>query len=106
MFKPIAVAVLLSLTGCTAKQADAAPSIPAKVVATDAQAKFDLGRDFCGGCVAGVRKHLADVDGVGEVVYQDGAKDFTIHFDSKKVKPEQIVAKLVASGEPGTKQLP
>jgi len=96
----VAAFAALSLSGCTS---DAAPKPPAKVVATDAAAKLDLGRDFCGSCVDGSRKHLAAVDGVGTIDFTAGAKFFTVHYDSKKVTPAQIVQKLVASGEPATK---
>ena len=41
--------------------------------------------------------------GVGAIDYTAGAKFFTVHYDSKKVTPVQIVQKLVASGEPATK---
>lgn len=92
------------LAGCTAESKPAAPTKPP--IPTDAQAKFDLGRDFCGNCVAGVRKHLANVAGVGAVDYVEGAKDFTIHFDSKQVDAPKLVAQLVASGEAGAKVLP
>ena len=90
----------LSVSGCTS---DAAPKPAPQVVATDATTRLDLGRDFCGSCVDGARTHLASVDGVGAIDYTAGAKFFTVHYDSKKVTPVQIVQKLVASGEPATK---
>lgn len=92
------------LAGCSAESQPAEP--PKPPIPTDAQAKFDLGRDFCGNCVAGVRKHLANVAGVGAVDYVEGAKDFTVHFDSKLTDAPKIAAKLVASGEAGAKVLP
>ena len=96
----VAALAALSVSGCTS---DAAPKPAPKVVATDATTRLDLGRDFCGSCVDGARKHLADFDGVGAIDYTAGAKFFTVHYDSKKVTPVQIVQKLVASGEPATK---
>lgn len=92
------------LAGCSAESKPAEPAKPP--IPTDAQAKFDLGREFCGNCVAGVRKHLANVAGVGAVDYVEGAKHFTIHFDSKLTDAPKIAAKLVASGEEGAKVLP
>ena len=97
----LAVAVLAA---CSAEPKQPEPSKPP--IPTDAQAKFALGREFCGNCVAGVRKHLANVAGVGAVDYVEGAKDFTIHFDSKLTDAPKIAAKLVAAGEEGAKVLP
>jgi copper chaperone CopZ len=96
----VAALAALSASGCTS---DAAPKPAPKVVATDATTRLDLGRDFCGSCVDGARTHLASVDGVGAIDYTAGARFFTVHYDSKKVTPAQIVQKLVASGEPATK---
>lgn len=96
--------VVVVLAGCSSESMQREPAKPP--IPTDAQAKFDLGRDFCGNCVAGVRKHLANVAGVGAVDYVEGAKDFTIHFDSKLIDAPKIAAKLVASGEEGAKVLP
>lgn len=96
----VAAFAAFSFPGCTS---EAAPKTPAKVVATDATTKLDLGRDFCGSCVDGARKHLADVAGVGTIDYTAGAKFFTVHYDSKQVTPAQIVQTLVAKGEPATK---
>jgi len=50
-----------------------------------------------------VRGALAKVAGVGEIAIKAGDKDFTVHYDSKQVKPEAIVAALVAAGEKGAK---
>lgn len=103
--RTLSAALLVAvLAGCTTESKPAEPPKPA--IPTDAQANFDLGRDFCGSCVAGVRKHLADVPGVGAVDHVEGAKHFTIHFDSKLIDAPKIAAKLVASGEEGAKVLP
>ncbi|MBL8735049.1 MAG: hypothetical protein JNL12_01350 [Planctomycetes bacterium] len=104
-FRNLAAAFAVAvLAGCSSERME--PVSRSQPIPTDAQAKFDLGRDFCGNCVAGVRKHLANVAGVGEVDYVEGAKDFTIHFDSKLIDAPKIAAKLVASGEEGAKVLP
>lgn len=50
-----------------------------------------------------MRGALAKVDGIGDIAIKAGDEDFTVHFDSKKVKPEAIVAALVAAGEKGAK---
>ncbi len=99
-----AALTVAALTACSAEPKQPEPSKPP--IPTDAQARFDLGRDFCGNCVAGVRKHLANVAGVGAVDYVEGAKDFTVHFDSKQIDAPKIAAKLVAAGEQGAKVLP
>jgi copper chaperone CopZ len=50
-----------------------------------------------------VRGALSKVDGVGEIAIKAGDKDFTVHYDSKKIQPDAIVSKLVAAGEKGAK---
>jgi copper chaperone CopZ len=50
-----------------------------------------------------VRGALANVPGVGRVDIAAGAPDFTVHYDSKQVKPADIVAKLKAAGETGAR---
>jgi len=50
-----------------------------------------------------VRGALSKVDGIGEISIKAGDPDFTVHYDSKKVKPADIVAKLQAAGEKGAK---
>lgn len=50
-----------------------------------------------------MRGALAKVEGIGEIAIKAGDKDFTVHFDSKKVQPAAIVAALQAAGEKGAK---
>lgn len=50
-----------------------------------------------------MRGALGKVDGIGEIAIKAGDKDFTVHYDSKKIKPADIAAKLVAAGEKGAK---
>lgn len=50
-----------------------------------------------------MRGALAKVDGVGEIAIKAGDKDFTVHYDAAKIKPADMVAKLVAAGESGAK---
>jgi hypothetical protein len=50
-----------------------------------------------------VRGALANVAGVGDIEIAEGANDFTVHYDSAKVKPADIVAKLHAAGEKDAK---
>lgn len=49
-----------------------------------------------------MRGAIGKMDGVGEIAIKAGDKDFTVNFDSKKVKLDAIVAALKAV-EPGTK---
>ena len=42
---------------------------------------------------------LKGVDGIGKVDIKAGPDGFTVHYDSKKVKPDAIVAALHAGGE-------
>jgi copper chaperone CopZ len=51
------------------------------------------------GCVTAVRRALEKVPGVGEIAIKPGDPDFVVHYDSKKVTKEQIVAALIAGGE-------
>lgn len=53
-----------------------------------------------------MRGALGKMDGVGEIAIKVGDKDFTVHFDSKKVKTDAMVAALVAAGEKGAKVKP
>ena len=46
---------------------------------------------------------LANVPGVGKVDIAAGAPDFTVHYDSKRVKPADILAALHAKGEKDAK---
>jgi len=50
-----------------------------------------------------VRGALGKVDGIGLIDIKVGDPDFTVHYDSKKIAPSAIAAKLVAAGETGTK---
>jgi hypothetical protein len=50
-----------------------------------------------------VRGALANMPGIGDIAIKAGDPDFTVHYDSKRVKPADIVAKLVAAGEKDTK---
>lgn len=49
-----------------------------------------------------MRGALANVPGIGEIAIKAGDKDFKVHYDSKKIKPDEIVAKL-KTAEPGAK---
>ena len=46
-----------------------------------------------------MRGALGKVDGIGEIAIKVGDPDFTVHYDSKKIRPADIVAKLKAAGE-------
>jgi hypothetical protein len=50
-----------------------------------------------------VRGALGKVDGIGQIDIEVGDPDFTVHYDSKKIAPPAIVARLVAAGETGAK---
>jgi hypothetical protein len=50
-----------------------------------------------------VSRALAKVPGIGTIDIKEGAPDFTVHFDSKLVKPDAIVKALIAGGEKGAK---
>ncbi len=52
-----------------------------------------------------MRGALGKMDGVGEIAIKAGDKDFTVNFDSKKVKADAILAALVKA-EPGAKVKP
>ena len=46
---------------------------------------------------------LGKVDGVMDVAIKAGDDDFTVTYDSSKLKPADIVTKLQAAGEKGAK---
>ena len=50
-----------------------------------------------------MRGALAKVDGISQIDIKAGDKDFTVHYDPSKIKPADIVAKLVAAGETGAR---
>ncbi len=50
-----------------------------------------------------MRGALGKVDGISQIDIKSGDKDFTVHYDAKKIKPADMVAKLVAAGKAGAK---
>jgi len=50
-----------------------------------------------------VRGALGKVDGISQIDIKADDKDFTVHYDAAKIKPADMVAKLVAAGESGAK---
>ncbi len=50
-----------------------------------------------------MRRALTSVPGVGEISIEAGDPDFTVAYDSTKLKPADIVAKLQAAGETGAR---
>ena len=50
-----------------------------------------------------MRSALKNVDGIGPIEIKAGDPDFTVRYDSKKLRPEAIVKALVAGGETGAK---
>jgi len=46
---------------------------------------------------------LQKIPGVGSYDVKQGAKNFTVSYDSKRVKPDDIVKALVAAGEKNAK---
>ena len=50
-----------------------------------------------------MRGALKGVDGIGQVAIAAGNPDFTVHYDSKKIQPAQIVELLHKGGEKGAK---
>ena len=50
-----------------------------------------------------MRSALKGVDGIGKIDIKPGDADFTVHYDSKKCKPEAIVDALKKGGEAGAK---
>ena len=50
-----------------------------------------------------MRGALEKVDGVSQIDIKVGDPDFTVHYDAAKIKPADMVAKLVAAGEAGAK---
>lgn len=50
-----------------------------------------------------MRSALEKVDGIRSIDIKAGDPDFTVHFDSQKLKAEDIVKALVAGGEKGAK---
>lgn len=82
------------------------PAAGSAAVVTDAKAVIALGRELCEGCVEGARTKLRGVAGVGALALNPGGKDLTVHYDSKRIQPGDIVGKLVAAGEADAKLVP
>ena len=95
--------LVAGISGACSDVRDADPA-PRAVVQTDAQVAMDLGREFCGGCVDGVRKTLAMVPGIGAIDYTTGAAEFVVHYDSKQIDAARIL-ELVRSGGEAKAQL-
>ena len=55
------------------------------------------------GCVTIVHGALDKVPGIGEIAIKAGDKDFTVHYDNTKIKPDEMVKLLVAKGEKDAK---
>jgi copper chaperone CopZ len=49
---------------------------------------------------------LAKIPGVGEVAMKAGDHDFTVHFDSKQVKVDAILAAIHGTGHKDAKVKP
>ena len=50
-----------------------------------------------------MRGALEKVPGIVEIAIKAGDKDFTVHYDNAKIKPDEIVKLLVAKGEKNAK---
>ena len=50
-----------------------------------------------------MRGALEKVDGIGPIDIKKGDKDFTVHYDPKKIQPAAMVEKLIAAGKPASK---
>ncbi len=46
---------------------------------------------------------LEGVEGVATIDIAANTPDFTVHYDDSKIKPDDIVKKLIAAGEDGAK---
>lgn len=46
-----------------------------------------------------MRGALEGVPGISKIDIEAGTKDFTVHYDGGKIKPDEMVKKLVAAGE-------
>jgi copper ion binding protein len=106
-----AAAALLALS---AHAADKAPAAPAKATSVPAKAAAAAGTTavipvkgmHCGGCVGTVTDAVKKLDGVKSVDTDLEKAQTTVVFDAAKVKPEQIVAAIAATGyEPGKPQV-
>lgn len=50
-----------------------------------------------------MRGALEKVDGISRIDIKKGDKDFAVHYDPAKIKPAEMVAKLIAAGKAGAK---
>jgi Cu+-exporting ATPase len=98
-----AAAALLALS---ARAADPAPAAPSKAAAAGTTAVIPVKGMHCGGCVGTVTEAVKKLEGVKSVETDLEKAQTTVVFDAAKVKPEQIVAAIAATGyQPGTPQL-
>ena len=94
---PVAVLAVLFVAGGLAL---AAPSMLASPPPIDGalMSKFDVQGMTCGGCEAGIRRGVKNLDGVIDVraSYKTGSAEVT--FDPAKVTPEQIAQAIEKVG--------
>jgi Cu+-exporting ATPase len=102
----LAATSLLALAALPARAADPAPAAPTKAQAATAKAVIPVKGMHCGGCVSHVNEALQKLDGVKSVDTDLDKACTTVVYDPARLKPEQIVAAIAATGyEPGTPKL-
>jgi copper chaperone CopZ len=97
-----ALLAVLAVSAVAADQAPAAPA-PAKAAAgATATAVIPVKGMSCGGCVAHVNEAVQKLDGVKSVDTSLDDARTTVVYDPARLKPEQIVKAIAATGyEPG-----
>lgn len=53
-----------------------------------------------------MRGALENVPGIGKISIEVGDDDFTVEYDSTRIRPDAMVKALVAGGEKGAKVKP
>lgn len=95
------------LAACTQESSTLAPA-PGASNATEqpagnvagAQATLILEEEPCSHCVSTVRTTLAKIEGILKVDIKAESREFVVHYDPAKVKPEALLEPLKAAGEP------
>jgi copper chaperone len=99
----LAAFVAAALLAVSAAAADKTPApAPAKAAAATATAVIPVKGMSCGGCVAHVNEAIQKLAGVKSVDTSLDDARTTVVYDPARVKPEQIVKVIAATGyEPG-----
>ena len=98
-----ALLIVASLAACTENKdvlTASGVAAPGAAAVGGAQATLVLEEEPCSHCVSTVRTALAKIDGILRVDIVADNREFVVHYDPAKVKPEALLQPLKDAGEP------